>query len=114
MGPLKMRKPAGQGELREVEIQNSNGDTSTQKGPSPQARWREAHPVERWSHVAVASAIRRGILVKPSCCENCGEEKPLDCHHEDPRLALDVKFWCRACHVQHHARRRKGGANGQS
>lgn len=109
MEPLKKRKPAGQGELREVEIQSSSGNTSTKKGPSPQARWREAHPLERWSHVAVASAIRRGIWVKPTCCEKCGEAKPLDAHHDDHRYALDVKFWCRACHVRHHVRLRKGG-----
>ncbi|WP_156752676.1 hypothetical protein [Mesorhizobium sp. WSM3873] len=78
---------------------------------SPQERWRLRHPLERWSHVAVASAIRRGILVKPSSCESCGEEKPLDAHHDDHRRALDVKFWCRACHARHHARlRRNGGA----
>lgn len=78
-------------------------------GTTAQARWRDAHPLERWSHVAVASAIRRGILIRPTCCENCGEEKPLDAHHEDHRRALDAKFWCRACHARHYARLRKAG-----
>ncbi|TIQ11013.1 hypothetical protein [Mesorhizobium sp.] len=89
---------------------NVSPSKSNLAGNSPQARWRDAHPLERWSHVAVASAIRRGILVRPTCCENCGEEKLLDAHHEDHRRPLDVKFWCRACHARHHARLRKGGA----
>jgi hypothetical protein len=68
------------------------------------------NPVARWSHVAVASALRRGILTKPDACEACGKAGSLDAHHEDHRLALDVRWWCRACHVAHHVRARKAGA----
>ncbi|RWI90632.1 MAG: hypothetical protein E5X33_17705 [Mesorhizobium sp.] len=70
---------------------------------------------KRAAHMAVYRAIRHGILVKPTHCEKCGEAKPLDAHHDDysPTRVLDLKFWCRACHSQHHARLRKhGGADG--
>lgn len=77
------------------------------KPSTRQQRWQEANPIKRWSHMAVASAIRRGILVKPDRCERCGEARPLDAHHDDHRLALDVRFWCRPCHSQHHAKARK-------
>ncbi|RWI90530.1 MAG: hypothetical protein EOR22_23595 [Mesorhizobium sp.] len=90
--------------------ENISPNKSKPSGTTPQARWQAKNPLKRWSHVAVASAIRRGILVKPTCCESCGEDKPLDAHHDDHRRALDVKFWCRACHARHHARLRQGGA----
>lgn len=72
-----------------------------------QQQWQAKNPIARWSHMAVASAIRRGILIKPDHCEACGKEGPVDAHHEDHRLALDVTWLCRSCHVQHHARQRR-------
>lgn len=111
MAASEKRSPAGQGEASRKVIEQSDPNNT----PAPrtrQARWMADHPVARWSHVAVASAIRRGILSKPDACEACGKAGPLDAHHEDHRLALDVRWWCRACHVAHHARARKAGRDG--
>lgn len=76
---------------------------------SRQRKWQDAHPVARWSHMAVASALRRGIIVKPDRCEACGGGGRLDGHHDDHRRPLDVKWWCRGCHVRHHRQRKNDG-----
>ena len=107
------RNPAGLGGARNV-TGNAGGKSKRQNSerkPTRQERWQAANPVARWSHVAVASAIRRGILTKPDACEACGSEGALDAHHDDHRLPLDVRWLCRSCHVQHHARQRKGGGH---
>ncbi len=96
MGPPKKRKPAGQGELREVEIQSSNGDTSTERKLSRQARWRQRNPIAAWCHSATASAIRRGIIERQPC-EVCGDPKT-DAHHPEWKTPLFCQWLCRKHH----------------
>ena len=74
---------------------------------SPQAKWTEKNPLKRWAHLATASAIKRGLLVRRPC-ENCGSG-PTDAHHPDHRLPLQVQFLCRRCHKAEE-KRLKGGA----
>jgi hypothetical protein len=109
MGGLKKQEPhlAGNGSHNH-NVALNEADNS-ENSPTRQARWQAANPIARWSHLAVASAIRRGILVKPERCEACGSDGQLDGHHDDHRQPLNVKWWCRACHVRHHARKRKVG-----
>ena len=66
-----------------------------------------ANPWAGWSHAAVRSAERRGLILRPETCENCGTVAKLDAHHEDHRDPLRVVFWCRRCHRQHHAAGRR-------
>ncbi len=47
-------------------------------------------------------AIYHGDLVKPKCCDICGEPKPLDGHHEDYNNPLKIDWLCRACHKHRH------------
>lgn len=51
---------------------------------------------------AVRSAIRRGELVKPARCQECGKmTDELDAHHHrgyTKRYWLDVKWICEECH----------------
>lgn len=47
-------------------------------------------------------AVKGGILIKPLLCEICGENKPLQGHHEDYTKPLEVKWLCRTCHCQQH------------
>lgn len=109
MGAASKRKPALERTGSEISSLAADGSENSGKTLTRQLRWQSANPIARWSHVAVASAIRRGILTKPDACEACGKVAQLDAHHDDHRLALDVRFWCRACHVRHHARKRKAG-----
>ena len=69
-----------------------------------QAAWRERNQLKVWSHKAVQSALRRGLIEKQPC-EVCGAEES-EAHHEDHRNALDVRWLCRAHHKAIHAQRR--------
>lgn len=54
------------------------------------------------AHHALAAALERGEIIKPLECSDCGEEKPLDGHHEDYDKPLEVVWLCRRCHVLAH------------
>ena len=47
---------------------------------------------------AVHRAIRAKTLIKPACCDLCGQESKTDAHHIDYGKPLDVKWLCRTCH----------------
>jgi hypothetical protein len=54
----------------------------------------------------VKSAIRSGVLVRPSVCEHCQEEKePIYGHHYlgyAPEHRLHVEWLCAPCHKDAH------------
>jgi ribosomal protein S27AE len=50
-------------------------------------------------------AVRRGVVVKPAVCSNCGEAKKLVAHHDDYSKPLDVRWLCYICHGQEHRKR---------
>lgn len=69
-------------------------------------RWVAKNGEARAAHVAVARAIRSGVLLKAPC-ELCGKKDGvIDAHHHrgytDP---LDVQWLCRSCHVRIEPRR---------
>jgi len=45
-------------------------------------------------------AYKKGLIQKPLFCEMCGENKPLDRHHENYDEQLKVIWVCRKCHSQ--------------
>lgn len=51
---------------------------------------------------AVRDALKRGEIVKPSICENCGETVKLEAHHEDYGEPLTVQWLCSSCHTSLH------------
>jgi hypothetical protein len=70
----------------------------------PQKRWADSHPLERWAHAALRSALRKG-LVTPQPCEVCGQ--PGEAHHDDYMKPLDVHWLCRLHHRRRHAEMRR-------
>lgn len=52
------------------------------------------------AHRAVADAIRRGALVRPSACGRCGSACRPHAHHADYALPLAVEWVCPVCHVR--------------
>jgi hypothetical protein len=77
----------------------------TQPLLSRQAAWQAANPKARWAHIALASALRRGLLQRQPCVV-CGAEK-VDGHHPDYDRPMDVVWLCRR---HHHAVHRKGAS----
>jgi hypothetical protein len=75
--------------------------------PSSQAKWNSAHPLARWAHNALRSALKRGLL-KQEPCEVCGAENA-DGHHPDYQRPLYVVWWWRHHQAEHKAQRGEGG-----
>ncbi len=67
-----------------------------------QKKWRDRNPHAVWAHVALKSAIRRG-LVEPQPCSVCGEPKA-EAHHADYTRPMLVEWLCRRCHKAEHRR----------
>lgn len=76
---------------------------------SPQLKWNKAHPLERWAHAALRSALKKGLIEMEPCIE-CGNEKA-EAHHADHRLPLHVQWLCRRCHKLEHKRLKGGNVN---
>lgn len=57
-------------------------------------------------------AVKNGHLSKPQRCEQCGEEKRLEAHHQDYLKPLLVNWLCVTCHGLQHPRLRKEKSNG--
>lgn len=50
-------------------------------------------------------AVKRGDLVRPDNCEECGVECLPDGHHEDYKKVLDVIWLCKKCHGEKHTKK---------
>jgi len=64
--------------------------------------WLKANPERGRTHSAVARALKKGILIKPTKCQDCQEEAPLHAHHDDYSKPLEVKWLCVPCHGKRH------------
>lgn len=74
---------------------------------SPQAKWDRANPEARWAHMALASAIRRGLIERQPC-EICGAVHGqggtvIHGHHGDYQRPMAVQWLCQLHHRQVHA-----------
>lgn len=70
-------------------------------------RENERHPEKEPARNKLHSAVFRGLIDKPTTCEDCGEEvekRKLHGHHEDYSKPLDVEWLCVNCHVARHPR----------
>jgi hypothetical protein len=65
-------------------------------------RKREKSPEKVAARNAVNAALKRGDLIKPPACEECGELKPVAGHHDDYAQPLAVRWLCRRCHGMVH------------
>ena len=61
-------------------------------------QWRINNPEKYKAHCKVAYALRKGTLIKPSSCQECGSIGKLHSHHEDYSKPLDVDWLCVPCH----------------
>jgi hypothetical protein len=66
-------------------------------------------------HEAVRRAVRQGLIIRLTECEDCGTTASLDGHHHngyDDAHVLDVRWLCKACHASAHPRNNdEGGRN---
>lgn len=80
----------------------------------------ERDPVKEAVRQELHKALRKGDLVRPETCQDCGGTGPIHGHHPDYAKPLDVEWLCSACHGARHRKYADtgavlsmGGANGQ-
>ena len=67
-----------------------------------QAKWRQLFPARYRAHLAVAGALRKGVIEKQPCAECGTTEGRLDAHHSDYNQPLAITWMCRRCHTLLH------------
>ena len=60
--------------------------------------WRRNNPEKALAHSRLWHAIKRGEVIRPDICEQCGKEGRIHAHHEDYSKPLEVKWLCVPCH----------------
>lgn len=68
---------------------------------------RERYPDRMYANNALAGAVRRGQVVRPSSCSQCDNTRDIQAHHEDYSKPLEVIWLCRDCHVEADRARRQ-------
>lgn len=61
-------------------------------------KYRENNRQKARARDAVFYAVSTGKMVKPSICQDCGKNLPLESHHEDHSRPLEVIWLCDSCH----------------
>lgn len=72
-------------------------------------KWRKANPEKARAHYKVYRALKSGALTRPSGCQDCGKELPLQGHHPDYTKPLFVEWVCQQCHYIRHENERMFG-----
>jgi len=67
-----------------------------------QRNFRKKNSLYKRASEKVRYALQTGKLIKPLICEKCGENKPLQGHHEDYMKPLEVMWLCKTCHCKQH------------
>jgi hypothetical protein len=57
---------------------------------------------KHYARVILNTAIKAGILIKPSICEKCSLPKRITGHHTDYDKPLSVEWLCYECHAKEH------------
>ena len=77
-----------------------------ERGKSPEGKFRRA--VQRLA----AAAEELGYIERPPVCDGCEKLVPLQRHHEDYSLPLDVEWMCASCHGKRHYKLSQEGWTG--
>lgn len=59
-------------------------------------------PVKFRARGILRRAVKRGEMVRPDRCEQCGEQRKTQAHHDDYSKPLLVKWLCSVCHGRIH------------
>lgn len=59
-------------------------------------------PLKTQARSKLKHAVKMGLLIRPSKCQACGEEKKVEGHHPDYTKPLEVEWMCHRCHCRTH------------
>jgi hypothetical protein len=104
--PEKKRDQERRWRARHPEVARAIGKRSREKRREQikeTARRASVSPAGR-ARAALARAIKRGDMVRPDVCEDCGQcpETVLHGHHPDHSKQLEVEWLCNPCHAKRH------------
>jgi len=97
---------------REKNIEKSRfwGNRTKQRNPEAaqkrREKWIQANKHKRAAHIQLQIAIRKGLLIRPSKCSECGCHCKPHGHHPDYSRPLEVIWVCQICHEKMHQHRR--------
>lgn len=75
-------------------------------------KWLESNTIKRSAQIILGNAVKRGALIKPRECQECGNEnKRIHGHHDDYNYPMVVRWLCPKCHTKWH-RENGSGING--
>ena len=61
-------------------------------------KWAKLNPQKVKSQAKLRLAVKRGVIIKPEKCSECGSGRRLEGHHEDYTKPLAVIWLCPDCH----------------
>ena len=91
-------KDAHRAEARAIYAQSDEGKITSNKA---KYAYRKRNPNKEKAHAVVSRAIRAGNLVRLPC-EKCGSTKDVVAHHDDYKVALQIRWLCTKHHVGWH------------
>jgi hypothetical protein len=68
------------------------------------ARYGKLNRLKRNAREYLRRAVSRGAIIKPAFCQSCRKIATLQAHHEDYSKPLEVKWFCKPCHLGLHTR----------
>ena len=77
-------------------------EANKEKNADRLREYRKLNPEKDKARYMISYAVKKGDLIKPKNCEDCGEETSLHGHHEDYSKPLDVIWVCPKCHGFRH------------
>lgn len=64
--------------------------------------WAKRNKQKRNAHLKVQRALFKGVIKRPTNCENCNSSEELEAHHNDYSKPLIVEWLCIECHNKKH------------
>ena len=64
--------------------------------------YEQKYPYKKLAVQAIAYAIRKGKIIRPSLCQNCNNTGKIHGHHNDYSKPYEVRWLCVKCHTSWH------------
>lgn len=107
----KRKTDSGRAHLRELKRLRQRSHAAVLRDRKKVAKYRAMYPEKEKAKRALAAAVRRGALTRPSVCCRCNKtptirrdgRSGLHGHHADYSKPFDVMWLCAPCHAAEHA-----------
>jgi hypothetical protein len=87
---------------REKDKRRYQNHTERKKVYKRLADKKKKHPERVRAKQKLKYYMKSGKIIKPTSCNVCHKERPIDGHHEDYNDPLGIIWLCKPCHTKHH------------